>query len=144
MFNPSTTTHGIAKGDRVRCTKSYSRSNLYKHLGVVGSEGEVTEAVGFDHIKVRFDGADTSVSVSSNRFEKITPPAVAGKQWVIILVENGVLKPATNPRQYTSEKQAHAVAREMAEKNPGNAFVIFEATGFTFIPKVVTTEVFKL
>lgn len=71
-------------------------------------------------------------------------PTLAGKRWIISMIENGVLKPASEPRQYASEKQAHAVAKEMAEKHRGTVFVVFEATGFTFVPTSSETVVHAL
>jgi hypothetical protein len=73
-----------------------------------------------------------------------TNPTLAGKRWMISLIEQGVLKPAREPRQYASEKQAHAVAKEMAEKHRGSVFVVFEATGFTFVPTSTETVVHAL
>lgn len=71
-------------------------------------------------------------------------PVPAGKRWIIALIEGGILKPAKEPRQYSSEKQAHAVAKEMAERHRGNVFVVFEATGFTFVPASTETVVHAL
>src|SRR5206468_2896752 len=81
-------------------------------------------------------------------FEPVAPvqttPAPTGKRWIISLIENGVLKPAKEPKQYATEKQAHAVAKSMAEAHRGNVFVVFEATGFTFVPTSSETTVHAL
>lgn len=66
------------------------------------------------------------------------------KTWIISLLEGGKLLPSHTPVEYSSEKQAHAVAKSMAEKHRGKTFVVFEATGFVHLPLVQSTEVIRL
>ena len=54
-----------------------------------------------------------------------------GNDTFIIVVKdsNGNLKPASTPQVLTSEAQAKLVASSMAEKHPGQEFLIFKAVG---------------
>jgi hypothetical protein len=72
------------------------------------------------------------------------PPVDASKHWIIAVIVDGQPQPAPHPRTYDTQKQAHAVAKSMAEKIPGQTFVVYEATGFTHVPTKVSTEVYAL
>jgi len=50
--------------------------------------------------------------------------------YIIVLKKgDGTLAPADTPAVYTSEAQAKSVAAIMAERHPGEEFIIFEAMG---------------
>jgi hypothetical protein len=57
----------------------------------------------------------------------------ARKTWIISVIIDGKLAPAPTPAEYVSAAQARAVARSMAEKNPGSTFVVFEAVGAAYV-----------
>lgn len=62
-------------------------------------------------------------------FDKIEEVEGADEYILILKGSDGKLKPASNPRVYSSEAQAKAVAVSMAEKHPGQEFLIFKAVG---------------
>lgn len=66
---------------------------------------------------------------ASNHVEPANETPIATKHWFIcVLDEDGDPAPAETPRLYKSAEQARAVATTMAEKNPGERFVVYEAT----------------
>lgn len=81
--------------------------------------------VGFD---VPVGNIQVSHSWDADNFTKADAPAEKG-EYILILKENGKLKPASVPRVYSTEAQAKAVAASMAEKNPGSEFLIYKAVG---------------
>jgi len=60
--------------------------------------------------------------------------SAARKTWIIIVLRNGKLAPATAPVEYVSESQAKRVAMSMAEKNPGETFMVFQSTAAAYVP----------
>lgn len=86
-----------------------------------------------------------TVALVEERGVKANPQARTSKTWIISVIDaDGTLAPAKVPTQYTSEKQAHAVAKSMAERHRGNTFVVFEATGLCHVPKEFNTEIIRL
>lgn len=61
------------------------------------------------------------------------------KHWLIAVLDKNTHMPlpAAKPRTYSSAEQARRVAYEMAEKNRGESFVVYEATDVTVAPHVV-------
>ena len=129
-------------GDRVRVTKA---------AGVLVSVGEEGVVKGFspsgNSLIVAFDkynayrassphygipkGHAKVFDVGSYSFglERIDTPRKSGKTWIIVVVKDGKLAPASTPAEYATAEQARKVAHEMAEKHPGNEFYVFEAIG---------------
>ena len=129
-------------GDRIRVTKG---SSLYVSVGEEGTVKSVSQSgdsflVAFDsynrcrgaslihgiprgHARV-FDAGSYSFGL-----ERIDTPRKSGKTWIIVVVKDGKLAPASTPAEYATAEQARKVAHEMAEKHPGNEFYVFEAIG---------------
>ncbi len=81
---------------------------------------------------VRFETNPNPSKVSqrwTGRFFEKVPAPVTGDTFILVLKKGSTYLPATEPKTYTSEAQAKAVAAEMAEKHPGKEFVIFKAVG---------------
>jgi hypothetical protein len=156
-------------GDRVRCVVPHRAGT--RHYGARGDLATVLSRwnavscwLAFDRDKgtnrpecfvsmKRFElveqQAPAPVSVKPLMYVSAPPVTVApgptSKTWIIIVRDaQGVLQPARHPRPYISEKQAHAVAKTMAERHRGSTFMVFEATGFVHVPKEFVTEVIKL
>lgn len=129
-------------GDKVRVLPGIPTYWWFKpgHTGTIDSI-----RVGGDYV-VKFDHkADTGILEASQLELYVeTPKTDTKKTWIISLLESGKLKPAVNPATYRSEKQAHAVAKSMAEKHRGSTFVVFEATGVVTLPVVQAPEVVRL
>lgn len=67
---------------------------------------------------------------------QFTPKSSArGKTWIIASEVDGKLAPNNPPKEYSSDRQARRVARDMAEKHRGVRFVILEGVGEVTVPK---------
>jgi hypothetical protein len=124
-------------GDTVRMKDTvHNRDNPnYKHM--VGKTYTVHDISG-DLIYVEADGRAKSKGIFDTRFELVSSEGI----YVLILKgHDGLLKPANNPRTYSSEAQAKAVAASMAEKHPGQEFLIFKAVGKA-MTKAAVVEMF--
>jgi hypothetical protein len=142
------------KGDRVRIMIDHPRLRVRK--------GEVYECLDRSlkgHIEIRHGLTGERIQIRTRAVElvtEVTPqpvaapsyvnvaPGTARKAWLIAVLDGDQPLPASRPKLYESEKQAHAVAKSMAERHRGQTFVVFEATGFVHLPLVVSTEVVKL
>ena len=65
---------------------------------------------------------------NAHAFEVVRKASDKG-EWIIILRDPNGLAPAIKPRIYTTEAQAKAVAASMAEKHPGEEFLILKVIG---------------
>lgn len=57
-------------------------------------------------------------------------------RYIIALCRNGTLMPAAEPREYSSDVQAHRVAEQMAKKH-GGTFVVLKGIGEYVMPEEV-------
>jgi hypothetical protein len=64
---------------------------------------------------------------------------LAGKDSIVVLVENGSLKPATRPYVHSSRVLAETEARRLSEANPGKDFYVFELASKSSAPAPVAT-----
>lgn len=131
-------------GDRVRFLPTVPKHWWFK----AGEEGRIFNiSAGGHSIDVKTGPKNDIAFVQPEHIELVNPSTTkesATKTWIISLLAGGKLNPALNPKTYTSEAQAHRVAKEMAEKHRGSTFVVFEATGFVHLPVAPSTEVIKL
>lgn len=119
-------------GDIIRRKKIHSTGSFHHDQGpfkivAITPNDKGTTAVTLDRIP---DQAilKTADGWALDYFELVEAAPVKG-EFIILLNQGTKLAPATNPRSYTSEAQAKAVAAEMAEKHPGQEFLIFKAVG---------------
>jgi len=135
---PKFTTGTTVKSNRTIYGPGISEGRTYKVIDVADTA---------DSVRITNDRGTTRW-VNAAYFTPVAPPALkpveAKKHWLIAVLVDGEPKPAPSPRTYDTEKQAHAVARSMAEKIPGQTFVVYEATGFTHVPAKPITEVYAL
>jgi len=119
-------------GDRVRCITANGAYGQFTY----GNRYTVKRAVGTMVYVERDDFGSTTNGWRYDNFElvpqEISVPS-ARKTWIIITVLDGKLAPAPTPAEYKTAEQARAVARSMAEKVPGQTFVVFEATGAAYV-----------
>jgi hypothetical protein len=112
-------------GDNIRCVNKGD----YGYL----TEGGVytVKEVGPRFVRV-FNDRGVLQTHYSSRFELVEKEGT----YILILEESGVLKPASEPKVYTSERRAKFVAEEMAVKHPGSKVIVFKAFGEVSVPKV--------
>lgn len=77
-----------------------------------------------------------------NPFKRTPMTRKPSKHWFICVLDKVTQapQPASTPRLYTSAEQARKVAREMAEKNRGESFVVYEGTDVIVAPPVSLPE----
>lgn len=76
---------------------------------------------------IRVGIIDKSAGWDAEAFELAVP--AKAEEWIVIVRDLNGLAPAMKPRTYSTQSQAKAVAASMAEKHPGQEFVIFKAVG---------------
>jgi len=112
-------------------------------------ECEITAVLGGDRYRVRFPnipgstGKPFETEYHSRHLRLREAPVVASvpgakKTWIISVIIDGQFAPSQRPAEYVSAAQARAVARSMAEKNPGQTFVVLEAVGAAYVPPAPT------
>jgi hypothetical protein len=128
-------------GDRVRFLANTLNSNFYITRPLIGKEYVVTDTHA-DYGTLRVHGLDGYFGYS--RFEKVTqktPEQVS--EFIIVLKEKGIYMPAATPRTYSSEAQAHHVAKEMAIKH-GGRFVVFQTVAYAERPAVPEVKIVEI
>jgi hypothetical protein len=130
-------------GDRVSYQPTSSMSTNSKR-GALGTVCNLNWGVQVDWDAGNGMGSRSTEAPEHLALANPAPAAQARKTWIISLLESGKLLPSPTPVEYSSEKQAHAVAKSMAEKHRGKTFVVFEATGFVHLPVTFSTEVVRL
>ena len=73
-------------------------------------------------------------------FVKAARQTVSKHWFICVLDTKGQPLPASEPRLYSSAEQARRVAREMAEKNRAQKFVVYAATDVIVAPPVTLPE----
>lgn len=123
------------KGDKVRIKDTQDNRDYFYTRNRIGEVVEVHGA-NENYVYLTAHDWDTQMGHFPSRFELAEPNAL-----YIISVKDakGDFKPNTTPRVYTSEAQAKNVAALMAEKHPGEEFVIFKAVGKAQIEKPTAT-----
>jgi hypothetical protein len=116
------------EGDKVRFTVDYGGAKKGDLATVRRTDGQFVYVRGASGINYtafpeRFELVQTTGTTLPN----------ARKTWIISVIIDGKLAPAPRPAEYVSAEQARAVARSMAEKNPGSTFVVFEAVGAAYV-----------
>lgn len=79
----------------------------------------------------------------ASRFDLIpakSEPTHGQGDYILIVMKNGRLAPASTPTVYSSWAQAKAVALSMSAKNPGNDFVIFKKIAEVSAPVPITPK----
>jgi hypothetical protein len=107
-----------------------------------GDRVEVLDFVGYDCIKIKTPKGTTE-SYFTSRFRWPDKPEVDEEPgtYVLILREGkGSYAPAKTPRTFVSAKQAKAAALGMAERHPGQSFVVFKAVAEAFTKPVPKAE----
>lgn len=120
--------NGLKVGDKVMRQLDHSHSAFHGDRGPytivkITAKGDVTlDRTPRGERYAVADGWDAAY------FDKVEDAPAKG-EWIIILHDGHKLAPAHNPRTYSTEAQAKAVAASMAEKHPGQTFLIFKAVG---------------
>lgn len=129
--------HNIRVGDTVRVLDNDRNQRSATWRGRIGSTMQVTSVTQLGSLRL-----DHKVgSWGSDRFEKVAREGadeVKVGTYVVILVKEGVLHPAVQPKVYSTDVQANKIAKLMAEKH-GGTFQVFKATGEYIPPQAEAT-----
>lgn len=111
--------HSRFPGDTVRVQVPWNSGPRYSH-------NELTTIVDRAVQNAREGSFKTGFTAGVNQAKRDAINSAKGP-WVLIVREDGKLRPASTAREYTSEAQAFKVAEIMAKENPGSQFVVFQA-----------------
>lgn len=117
-------------GDRVILSKNMSSA---AKIGAAATITGKDSLWGWIRLKWDRNGLDNNQqdgNYTPDYFDKIETDKA---EYIIALKKNGKYLPATMPRTYPTESQAHAVALSMSEKH-GGEFVVFKTTASFEVP----------
>lgn len=142
---PENGTRLFKVGDKVRRVKDYHQTMKPGDIGTVkAASAQYQSSTGNQGPYQTLDLEEHGIGHASYNLElvveeKVEPTHGQG-DYILIVMKNGRLAPASTPTVYSSWSQAKAVALSMSDKNPGNDFVIFKKIAEVSAPVPVTPK----
>jgi hypothetical protein len=128
-------------GDTVRTNYDFRGAAKVGATGKVVRKDSYSKWIAIEWVRDGLDNGQMNGSYSSSYFDVI-PTGPAG-EFILIVKQNGKYKPADTPRVYPSEAQAMAVAKRMAEQNPGEDFVVFKTLAKVNVPPPTKADIVR-